>query len=367
MTIKRFVHYTRPRLITDLATQLKVSHLYELIAAAFGYGSYASLQAEAILLHQTPWTSQPDLPLLEQRGLELEHTNANKLALLLAQHLQLAGVCCIRVDEIETPDNFDRVRQRSFAVDELERLLEDEPDTPLAQQAIKQLGEFADRGHPDVHWLLAQKLEYFVEDSETIDDYWYRQKQQGVELSGAARAFAEESEHQQQVNQQWLYHASKAADEGVIDALCALASTRNDERIFCVEPTKIGDLASIARLAEDQENWVEAHRWFTLAAERGDTDAMEQLILEQDAGDTYRCWVWLLLSKKCGVDLSKSDHRAYHENGDAYDDDVGGLLIIGGRDAIELPVLPGELANQAEQEAERLYREGSGRTLENDE
>ncbi len=100
MTIKQFVHDTRQQLADSSALSLKTSHLYELIAAAFGYRSYAALQAEAIVLHQTPWPCQPDLALLEQRGRELALPQPQTISLLVGQHLQLAGVVSIQVEDL---------------------------------------------------------------------------------------------------------------------------------------------------------------------------------------------------------------------------------------------------------------------------
>ena len=43
MTIKAFVHTTQLELKDVLGISLKRSHIYEMIAAAYGYSTYASL------------------------------------------------------------------------------------------------------------------------------------------------------------------------------------------------------------------------------------------------------------------------------------------------------------------------------------
>ncbi|MFQ1649663.1 hypothetical protein ACK4A2_11375 [Aeromonas veronii] len=45
MTIKEFVHTTQLELKDVLDISLKRSHIYEMIAAAYDYSTYASLQA----------------------------------------------------------------------------------------------------------------------------------------------------------------------------------------------------------------------------------------------------------------------------------------------------------------------------------
>ncbi len=41
----------------------------------------------------------------------------------------------------------------------------------------------------------------------------------------------------------------------------------------------------------------DAKKWFTVAAEAGDTEAMRQLIEEYDQRDLVRCWTWVYLAK----------------------------------------------------------------------
>lgn len=212
MTIKQFVHDTRQQLADSSALSLKTSHLYELIAAAFGYRSYAALQAEAIVLHQTPWPCQPDLALLEQRGRELALPQPQILSLLVGQHLQRAGVVSIQVDALglTREDDWDDTWEDGWLDDEVEdddAQLQPAPSSttqldaaqallaqldayhqpPIALQALQQLEAFAERGHPQVHWWLAQRLgdaETYIDNSDVPSGYWYRKQQEGMVLSG---------------------------------------------------------------------------------------------------------------------------------------------------------------------------------------
>ncbi|ENY70629.1 hypothetical protein G114_17339 [Aeromonas diversa CDC 2478-85] len=385
MTIKQFVHDTRQQLITASADTLKTTHLYELIAAAFGYRSYAALQAEAILLHQTPWPCQPNLTLLEQRGRELALPQSQTLSLLLGQHLQRAGVASIQVealglldggewddddqweengtdDAAENDGAHDQAPPSSTApVDAVQELIEQlnaDHQTPLALQVLQQLEAFADRGHPEVHWWLAQRLgdaEGYLDHSDEPSGYWYSKQQAGMVLSGPELEFANDFAELLQQQQRWLHHTLKAAQGGIVEARYALAEARLDSGIFDIDPATVSDPAAIAWLAMEHDNQQAAHHWLTQAAYRGDTQAMFALIEEYDRDNLYQSWVWLRLAQLLGDDFTQDDLRAIHENGDGYDDDVGGPLYVAGREGIELPPLAPELASKAEQEARGLF------------
>ncbi|MFQ2786179.1 hypothetical protein ACK3YW_06460 [Aeromonas caviae] len=75
MTIKAFVHTTQLELKDVLGISLKRSHIYEMIAAAYGYSTYASLQADAILLSHTKWQVALDVSAIEARLCSREGAN----------------------------------------------------------------------------------------------------------------------------------------------------------------------------------------------------------------------------------------------------------------------------------------------------
>ncbi|MEN3802456.1 hypothetical protein ABDZ32_17965 [Aeromonas veronii] len=391
MTIKQFVHDTRQQLADSSALSLKTSHLYELIAAAFGYRSYAALQAEAIVLHQTPWPCQPDLALLEQRGRELALPQPQILSLLVGQHLQRAGVVSIQVDALglTREDDWDDTWEDGWLDDEVEdddAQLQPAPSSttqldaaqallaqldayhqpPIALQALQQLEAFAERGHPQVHWWLAQRFDVggrYIEDVNVASGYWYRKQQQGAILSGPELEFAEAFAKRLQRQERWLTHALKAARSGIVEARYALAEAKLDSSIFDTAPAAVSDPAAIAWLAMEHDNPKAAHHWLTQAALRGDTQAMLALIEEYDRDNLYQSWVWLRLAQLLGDDFTQDDLRAIHENGDDYDDDVGGPLYVAGREGIELPPLAPELASKAEEEAQRLFAQSASEAL----
>ncbi|MCE9951074.1 hypothetical protein LZ618_03015 [Aeromonas allosaccharophila] len=393
MTIKQFVHDTRQQLADSSALSLKTSHLYELIAAAFGYRSYAALQAEAIVLHQTPWPCQPDLALLEQRGRELALPQPQTISLLIGQHLQLAGVVSIQVEDLcltgqgdwddddtwedgwlddEAEDDDAQLQSPPSSTTPLDAAqallaqLDAYHQPPVALQALQQLEAFAERGHPQVHWWLAQRLgdaEEYLDNTDVPSGYWYRKQQEGMVLSGPELEFANGFAAMLEEQQRWLHHTLKAAQGGIVEARYALAKARLDSGIFDTDPAAVSDPAAIAELAMECDTPEAAHQWLTHAALRGDTQAMRTLIKWYDNHNLYQSWIWLRLAQLLGNDFTQDHFWAIHEDGSFYDDDVGGPIDVDGEAGIKLPPLAPELASKAEEEAQRLFAQCASKAL----
>ncbi|MGY3892238.1 hypothetical protein ACW5W6_21725, partial [Aeromonas mytilicola] len=83
-----------------LGISLKRSHIYEMIAAAYGYSTYASLQADAILLSHTKWQVALDVSAIEARAIILGISIPELVAQKLATSLVQAGIISLRVKEI---------------------------------------------------------------------------------------------------------------------------------------------------------------------------------------------------------------------------------------------------------------------------
>ena len=100
----------------------------------------------------------------------------------------------------------------------------------------------------------------------------------------------------------------------------------------------------------------DSKKWLTEAAKCGDTEAMRQLIEEFDHGDLVRCWTWLYLAEMLGSDLTKDNYHAIHEDGSAYDDDVGGPIFADGRDGVRLEPISADQQATARQNAAEMFR-----------
>ena len=83
---------------------------------------------------------------------------------------------------------------------------------------------------------------------------------------------------------------------------------------------------------------------------------MRQLIEEYDHDNLQRCWTWVYLAELVGADLTKDEYQAIHENGDPYDDDVGGNAFVDGRGGIELAPIGAELEADARRSAQEIFQ-----------
>lgn len=111
------------------------------------------------------------------------------------------------------------------------------------------------------------------------------------------------------------------------------------------------------RIAERMDRNEDARHWLTLAAERGNTDAMLRLIEEYEYHNLQRSWQWVYLSKLVGTDLTEDAHYAVDENGSDYDDDVGGQAYVAGRSGVDLCPLNPEQDATARLAAQKLFEQ----------
>ena len=83
---------------------------------------------------------------------------------------------------------------------------------------------------------------------------------------------------------------------------------------------------------------------------------MRDLIEQQDRADALKCWTWFYLAQLHGTDLTQDNYRAIHDNGDEYDDDVGGNMFVDGLGGVILPVANEAVRIQAQAIAQDLFK-----------
>jgi TPR repeat protein len=169
-------------------------------------------------------------------------------------------------------------------------------------------------------------------------DYWYNEAKKGRVLMGIEKEWADAHAARLEHGQKYEQHLRKAGELGYADALLELAERFGDQRFFDQPGVEVpnADPARIAEIAKQLRRPKDARYWLAEAAKQGDTEAMRELIERYDSDDLQQCWTWLYLAKLLDSDLSRDEYHAYHENGDLYDDDVGGPLYVDGRDGIKL-------------------------------
>jgi len=378
MSIKSIAHLAHQRVASDNGPSIKRTHVYELFAAAFGYGSYAALQAEAVFFADTgqvPVDRPTRITAVKARSQELGYPDpaGDLIATRLCDVLPEQGLDAIRITDLvrslrgdthpeewaepgdDDPDENDHEDDRpdrhypwTFGFDE------SDPD-PVLLEGLKSAAE---RGSALAHYALAliHGDDQYTESDTEARPYWYEQRQAGVVLQGVQVEWADAWERHVTAKQAFEFHLRAAARLRHPEALIDCARFFRDPAVFesgldlsQQDPGQLADLAaSLGRHAD-------AKRWLTVAAEAGDTGAMRTLIEGHDAGDLQRCWLWLYLAELFGTDLTQGHHFAINEYGSEYDDDVGGPAYVAGEDGIELESLPAEADVLARQAAQAIF------------
>ena len=103
MIIKEFALHTQRHIESAAATTFKRSHVYELMAAAFGYRTYAALCSEAVF-HRRPQPSAPgtyNLPAVAARCRDLGYaTSADKIASQFLEALAAERFGVVRIADV---------------------------------------------------------------------------------------------------------------------------------------------------------------------------------------------------------------------------------------------------------------------------
>ena len=304
MTTKELAYSIHLRITTKTGVRMPRSHTHELIAAGFGFKTYAAMGCSAVIAPAD----------LFAESIECDPSAAENRCRDLGYAPSIAVVAASEI--------FAALGERSLRAVRLETLVavlldEDAGEVPeLSEMLLDQLRVAADRDVAEAHIALALVLEPLDDednrfDAEELDDsnnvqssYWYERQQQGEELSGPELQFAREYE-QELVRDEKQYaervtgdveerkisechkHLRAAVRLGLADAVLVLAD-RYGEAPFDgqlakqLAPNDAGRLGTIARESGADED---AHRWLTVAAERGDIKSMRQLIRHYDVDD----------------------------------------------------------------------------------
>lgn len=366
MSIKVLAHLAHQRAVSAAGPAFKRSHFYELMAAAFGYGSYAALGADSVLLERNPPIAESTVgrsAMVRLRCTSLGYGDQ-------VSEVVSSVVCDVlteqAIDVVRLTDLVDLLREGG---DDCEGVLDQfrQAENGCSSVFQESLRSAADRGSAPAHYAIALLTSYELPDDE--DDghasaYWSQQRRAGVELSSAKAEWADEHDRRDAIKSRYEQHLRAAAALGYDHALVDAAEHFGDPTVFDSQldlsdedPIRMADLArSFGR--PDQEKY-----WLTVAAEHGDTEAMRDLIEGYDAGDLEACWKWLHLAVLHGEDLTADQYRAIHEDGSPYDDDVGGAMYAGGRDGVKLKRLAPDADWQSQVAALEIFERVRDRSL----
>lgn len=371
MTIKELAHAVQRDLQSATSVSFKRGHVYELLAAAFGFASYAALSSDHVFdVGDGSGVLRPskDTTLIACRAQELKYTPvaAHAGAASLLALMQSRGLVVRNLDQLLICARRVRSLERGIALPDLDKDGNDEnwlyEEEPLSAMLLDSLRAAATRGEHRAHYALALLID--AEDDELpstqASAHWYSVQQSGQALTGVEKEWADAYAVQQERSRTSAFHLDEACRLGNPYALLDLAEQLDDVRYFDVAAAlpMISEPRRMAKLAARFGRGDVVH-WLMAAAEDGDTEAMRDLIEGIDAEDGPRCWAWIYFARLLGTDLMQSNMRAYHDggisDGQAYDDDVGGPLYVSGYEGIELEPLGADADIEARSAGEQLF------------
>lgn len=347
MTLREIAHSAQQQLETGPGSPFKRAHVYELLAASFGFKSYAALLSEALITqgqNDEAEFSAP-LPAIRERclGLGYRALTADIAAAEIAAFLEKNLLQAITVREL------------------VDQLLECPGDDELSPLLLDGLNTAASKGNAVAHYalalILANEEEAQAEDRRGGDgSYWHSQERDGRILVGVQKEWADEYAMQVSRSESYTRHLRAAADLGSWRALVDLAERSRDPAFLeRIDESAVDDAMRIAEVAGPLGLAREARRWLTKAAEAGNTSAMRDLIEDYDRNDLHRCWIWVYLARLVGTDLTRDKHYAINEDGSDYDEDVGGPAFVAGDEGVHLSPLEPQADLAAKQAAQHLF------------
>lgn len=366
MSIKTLAHLAQQSAAAAAGPAYKRSHFYELMAAAFGYSSYAALGADSVLLERNPPIAGSKVGRLAEVRLRCASLGygdqvSEVVASVICGMLADQGVDVVRLNDL-----VELLREDS---DECKWYLDQFRKAENGRSSVfkESLRSAADRGSAPAHYAIALLTSYELPDDEGDGDasaYWSRQRRAGVELSGAKAEWADECDRRDAIKSRYEQHLRAAAALGCDHALVDAAEHFGDPTVFDSQlDLSDEDPFRMANLARSLKRPDQEKHWLTVAAEGGKIEAMQELIEGFDADDLSACWKWLHLAKLHGTDLTESKYYAIHEDGSLYDDDVGGPMYVDGRDGVQLERLPVEEDRKARVAALKLFERTRGQSF----
>lgn len=349
MTIKTLAHAAQQHLQSSTQTTFKRAHLYELLAGLYGFRSYAALTASAVFTsgNEALECVPMEPATLRQRYFHLRYPAA------MADHV------VSELADFATEHRLGVVRLNDLIADLRDGVYDgyDLDKTGLSSIAVDGLVRSAENGNATAHYALALLYDPGDDREQAVGaSYWYTQEQNGRTLDGVEKGWADAYAGRLALKEKHACHLRKAAQLGSAQALLELADRFGDLSFFDGDHDDLDeDPMRVAEIAERLGRKADTHHWLTIAAEAGNTHAMLELIEGFDHQDRERCWTWVYLARRLGIDFTKDDYRLINEDGFPYDDDVRGPAFAVGRDALDLRPLDDVRDTVVQRIAEEMF------------
>lgn len=282
-------------------TPIKRSHCYELIAAAFSYSSYAAMTSTSAGTNLIVNVETPPIINVDMVRHRAEQLGIDRELLFPALHSAFR----------ETPIDV-------FPLESLVKALEF--DVPYDKDGITQsLLQLSEKGNP----LADYGLGLIYANSMQIDlpsDYWQKQRMSGAELSDVEAGFADEFLQHHEAKDLSKKHLTRALELGVADA-----------------GWKLGEL--FGTVLTNQSSWPISERELAQSASTGDTDALQELALSIGDKKPVLTAALIEFGRLLGADITVTVASAIDEDGNPYDDDVGGPMYADFIEGVPVPTL----------------------------
>ena len=343
-------------------TLIKRSHIHEVLAASLGYTSHAAFQ------HNGTWCNspltvagiKPSSERMRTRCVELGFTPEESLGVTHAMiQFQLdQGYAAVSFEAlIDAVDLFEEdSSSNQWVSTEIVDLGRGDVTLYFERQPtlLQGLEAAAARGVPAANLAIARLLEHEADMYPAEEERYKKHFRRAGVWQTPFVSFAEVAADPLRAEEKYRHHLFEAARRGDLRALIESAERFSDPAILNHAPSEAIDPMAMAHLASDHEDYDKLHFWLTAAARAGNVDAMRELILGQ--GESLeQAWVWMHLSRLLGDNLGEDRYDLVHDNGDRYDDDIGGPGHLVGDDGIELEPLSDGADAAALEEARRLF------------
>lgn len=401
MTLKSLAHTAHQSLQARAGCDVRHGHIHELLAAAFGYRTWAALHADALLaddgVGQAPDATAP--PQVVGRALQLQYGQAAALAMAAALADLIADRRLGVVRWITLAPLVPMARQHTVLGDD-----------PEQDEADEELDGWDDTPRPTPTDTTASSREQFLasgllvnslEQAATTDPqarhvlaalyrcakpnpYLYEESLKGRQLSASERSWVDVYLVRAPRHQRYEAHLKAAAEAGVRAAALEYGTVFERPEFIALAERLDGEVdpEQMARMATSPEARA---RWLRLAAEAGSRWALEELAGQGDAwaeervgasadlhwlrdaaeralgeNNPVRAWVWQYLALAHGEDLTRSTMAARHDggmnDGEFYDSDFGGPLYVDGDEGLVLPELDRTQHREAKAKASDILR-----------
>jgi len=369
MSIKAFAFSAQQRVFERCGVSLQRSHVYESVASAFGFASYAALCVDSVFDVGTPRRLDVArmVSSVTQRlaQLGLSDSASRQVSSELTSTISDQGLRTVCIDQVI--DLFIPLSQAQSASDETkEDTNEEYDDAPgggvdhllengdVSIFLCSGLEEAAKRGNPKAHYALALILKT-DEDTPVGSSYWRDRQALGDQLSGIQLEWANAHRAADEREALRLRHLREAARLGHPDA-CVDAAEEFEDPAFLktMDRAALRDPLRASEIAAELGQVDQAADWCAMAAKGGDIEAVRQMIEIFDRGDLLRSWTWLHFALQLGTDLSRDNYRLVNEDGSEYDDEVGGPGFPVGVEGIDLPALDKQQEARALSEAQAM-------------